>query len=115
MSRSKVETDDNGQVRLTGRLTSREVPQLYRESLGWRRDRLPEVIDLEGLERADSSALALLLEWRSWAEQAGTAMRFIHVPRSLCVMASLSQIEGLLGWRTMDFDDESNGGGPCCG
>lgn len=108
-----MKPDHNGQVRLSGRLTSREVPQLYRESLDWRRDRLPEVIDLEGLERADSSALALLLEWRSWAEQAGTGMRFIHVPRSLCVMASLSQIEGLLGWRTLDFNKEREDG-ECC-
>lgn len=99
-----LKADAEGRVALSGKLTSRQVPQLYRDSSVWQREGLPEIIDLAGVERTDSSALALLLEWRSWAESAGTELRIINVPRSLCVMASLSQIGQLLGWRAMDFE-----------
>ena len=109
-----MKADANGRLGLSGRLTSAEVSALYRQSLGWRKSGAPEVIDLAEVEHADSSALALLLEWRAWAEQADQPIRFINIPRSLCVMASLSQIEGLLGWRTLDFDHEGETG-QCCG
>lgn len=99
---------------MSGRLGSAAVAALYRDSLTWRNERLPEVVDLGAVEHADSSALALLMEWRSWAEKTGRSIRFINVPRSLCVMASLSQIEGLLGWRTLDFDHDGETG-QCCG
>lgn len=108
-----MKADADGRVSLNGRLTSAEVPEIYRGSLDWRRDGLPAEIDLSGVERADSSALALLLEWRAWAERAGRPIRFVQVPRALCIMASLSQVEGLLGWRTIDFDDEGDTG-QCC-
>lgn len=108
-----MKPDADGCVHLSGSLTSREVPGLYRDSLGWRRDGLPETVDLAAVDKADSSALALLLEWRAWAETADRGMRFVNIPRSLCVMASLSQIEDLLGWRTIDFDAEGDDG-QCC-
>ncbi len=111
MSTLKAEPD--GRIALQGALTSREVAGLYRQSLAWHSAGLPGLIDLEGVEQADSSALALLLEWRSWAIEADHELRIINVPRSLCVMASLSQIEGLLGWRTLDFNS-GNEDGQCC-
>lgn len=109
-----MKPDADGRLVLSGRLDSAEVSALYRQSLDWRKTGLPKVVDLGGVEHADSSALALLLEWRAWAEKAGQSIRFVHVPRSLCIMASLSQIEGLLGWRTVDFDDDGEFA-PCCG
>lgn len=109
-----MKADPAGRLALSGRLNSAEVAALYRHSQDWRKHGLPQVIDLAGVEHADSSALALLLEWRAWAEQAGQPIRFINVPRSLCIMASLSQIESLLGWRTVDFDANEESGS-CCG
>lgn len=111
---STLKADSDGRVALSGALTSRQVPSLFRDSQIWRRQGLPDEIDLAGVERTDSSALALLLEWKSWAKASGQPVRFINPPRSLCVLASLSQIGELLGWRALDFDD--NGGqDACCG
>ena len=108
-----MKADAEGRVTLQGALTSREVPALYRQSRSWQHDGLPELIDLANIVRADSSALALLLEWRSWADAAEHDIRFINVPRSLCVLASLSQISQLLGWRSLDFDS-SEETDTCC-
>ncbi|MEE4294988.1 MAG: STAS domain-containing protein [Wenzhouxiangella sp.] len=111
---STLKADSDGRVALTGALTSRQVPAVFRDSQIWRSKGVPGVIDLAGVDRTDSSALALLLEWKSWAQAAGQTVRFINPPRSLCVFASLSQIGELLGWRTLDFDDNGEQDS-CCG
>lgn len=85
--------------RVSGPLTVAEVPDRYAASLS-RRDGegLPEAVDLAAVERTDSSALALLLEWSSWAHKAGRELEFRDPPRSLRVIAGLSDASGLLGW-----------------
>ena len=84
--------------RITGELTSREVPALYKRSLAWRTGALPATIDLAAVTRADSSALALLLEWQSWAHGRGSHIQFTHPPGALLTFASLSDVGDLLGW-----------------
>lgn len=86
--------------RLQGRLTVDEVPEIYREHLDWESQGPPGTIDLSGLEATDSSAVALLLEWMSWARKAGTDIRFDHPPEALRTIAGLSQVDKLLGWNT---------------
>ena len=109
-----LKADSEGCIALSGPLTSREVPGLFRDSQPWQSKGMPEIVDLSAVEKADSSALALLLEWASWAQAANRPIRFINVPRALCVLASLSQIGDLLGWKTLDFDG-SDEEGRCCG
>lgn len=102
--------DAEGRLALDGALTSRQVPSLYRASQAWRHSGMPAIIDLAEVDHTDSSALALLLEWKSWAQSANHAIRFINVPRSLCVLASLSQIGELLGWKKLDFESAEETG-----
>ena len=90
----------DGEIRLTGALTAREVPGIFRESLDWKHAGLPARIDLSGLEQTDSSAVALFLEWLSWARADGRSMSFERPPESLRIMASLSQADTLLGWES---------------
>jgi phospholipid transport system transporter-binding protein len=85
-------------VRLSGRLTVKEVPTVYRERLDWRESGPPDRIDLSGLEASDSSAVALLLEWKYWARRAGRDVRFDNPPEALRTIAGLSQVDKLLGW-----------------
>jgi phospholipid transport system transporter-binding protein len=95
-------SDDDGELRLTGRLTVNEVPGVYSERLDWREHGPPERIDLSGLEASDSSAVALLLEWKRWARRAGRDIRFDDPPEALRTIAGLSQVDGLLGWKRED-------------
>lgn len=86
-------------IALRGDLTAREVPRCYAESLAWRRaESLPLAVDLAGVERTDSSVLALLLEWQAWARARGTAIEFHNPPAALKTFASLSAASALLGW-----------------
>ena len=56
-------------------------------------------VDLAGVERADSAALALLLEWRRAADRAGCALAFSNVPEGLGAIADASGVDELLGLR----------------
>lgn len=94
MSKQDAET-----FRLEGRLTVDEVPTVYREHRHWKKDGPPGVIDLSDLEATDSSAVALLLEWLSWARARGGEIRFEHPPEALRTIAGLSQMDRLLGWK----------------
>lgn len=89
---------DENNVELSGPLTVQEVPGVYRTSLGWRKAGLPAVVDLANVEQADSSAVALLLEWLSWARAAGRPLTFANPPESLRIMAALSEVDTLLDW-----------------
>lgn len=83
-------------LRLNGDLTAAEVSALYRRHFGPDADRPPARIDLSGIERADSSALALLLAWRALAGERG--IEFLQPPTGLRAMAQVSEISTLLGW-----------------
>jgi phospholipid transport system transporter-binding protein len=54
-------------------------------------------VDLSGVEEGDSAGLALLIEWRCWARQAGVTLRFEHVPASLRAIADISEVTAMLG------------------
>jgi len=87
-------------LRLQGHLTAREVTDCHQQSLSWRRGaRLPGVVELREVERIDSSALALLLEWQSWARAKGATIEFRNPPEALRTFASLSAASDLLGWQ----------------
>lgn len=53
--------------------------------------------DLAGVEKADSSALALMLGWRREAQQAAITLSFIHCPADILALAQLCGVAGLLG------------------
>lgn len=94
--------------RLSGPLTVSEVPDVYVRSVV-QRDRagLPVSVHLEGVEKTDSSALALLLEWASWARREGSSLEFLSPPDSLRVIAALSDADELLGWPSTDEAGEA--------
>ena len=91
-----VKTDH--QAHLEGILTVEEVPAVYQQSLEWKTSELPSSIDLSRLEKTDSSAVALLLEWQSWAHTQNKVIKFLNPPDSLRTIAGLSQVDSLLGW-----------------
>ncbi|MCA1779092.1 MAG: STAS domain-containing protein [Xanthomonadaceae bacterium] len=93
---------DNGPFRLEGRLTVDEVPGVYHEHLEWKDEGLPATIDLSGLQATDSSTVALLLEWLSWARRAGQALKLENPPDALLTIAGLSQVNDILGWENAE-------------
>jgi phospholipid transport system transporter-binding protein len=54
------------------------------------------VLDLEGVTRADSSGLALMLEWTEEARRRGRGIRYRGVPDALLNIARFSNVLDLL-------------------
>lgn len=88
----------SGSHRIEGDLTCDEVPAVWARHRSWKESGIPEIIDLSGVGLADSSGVALLLEWLAWARRQQRPLRFDNAPDSLRTIASLSQVDGLLGW-----------------
>lgn len=93
----------SGALELTGDLTLATVAGWHeRFKTASRSDGLPEEIDLSAVDRADTSALALLLEIESWARAAGQSIRWTEPPPGLRVLADLTGASSLLNWTNKD-------------
>jgi len=54
------------------------------------------VVDLSGVERANSAGLALLLEWLEVAHAGGLSLSYVHLPESLQRLAAVSNLDAVL-------------------
>jgi len=84
---------------LAGPLSFESLPQVLAESDAFEaRPSLPEklVIDFSGITEVDSSAVALLLEWRRRAHAHGKALVFVNLPANLLALAELYGVTDLI-------------------
>ena len=87
---------------LQGDLTASSVPEVYASFIQSSLDDWPSAVDLAGVQRADSSALALLLALKNRASQAQKTLNVVNPPSALVTLADLSGISELLGWPTIN-------------
>jgi phospholipid transport system transporter-binding protein len=98
-------TEDMRVIELEGDLTVNGVAAVHkRHGELFAGGETPTVVDLAAVESADSSALALLLEWQALARRRGARLEFRSPPDSLRVIARLTGVDGLLGWRGPEAD-----------
>jgi phospholipid transport system transporter-binding protein len=96
MPNTSIAAAGAGKIALNGSLTVDAVARLLRDG----RRLMAEagqsvVIDLGGVERADSAGLALLVDWLAWAQQRGQKLEFTHMPTVLQALAGLSEIQSI--------------------
>ncbi len=53
-------------------------------------------MDCAEVGASDSAGLAVLIEWLAWARRNGRELSFSNVPETLCAIARICEIEGLL-------------------
>ncbi|RMG30807.1 MAG: STAS domain-containing protein [Gammaproteobacteria bacterium] len=53
-------------------------------------------IDLQGVQRADSAGLALLIEWMRRAHHRGLPLRFLNMPPQMLAIARASSLDHVL-------------------
>ncbi|MCP4995779.1 MAG: STAS domain-containing protein [Gammaproteobacteria bacterium] len=96
MSHIGVKPGEPETLQVFGDLTFATVSGVLRasEMLSGGRDHL--TYDLSAVQRTDSAALALLLEWRSRARVRGGDASFLGLPESLLDIARLSNADSLL-------------------
>lgn len=95
MSATRLQTADDGRLMLSGELSMATVPALLKQ-LDWRQGETEIRIDLQGVERADSAGVALLIEWRRAAAQQQRTIDFQNIPSQMLAIARLSGVDELL-------------------
>lgn len=84
---------------LTGALSFETLPAVLAQSAEYEaRADLPErlTIDFAGITGVDSSAVALLLEWRRQALRRKKTLEFVNLPATLLALARLYGVEDLI-------------------
>ncbi len=84
---------------LTGALSFETLPAVLAQSAEYTaRTDLPErlTIDFAGITAVDSSAVALLLEWRREALRLKKVLEFINLPANLLSLATLYGVAELI-------------------
>jgi phospholipid transport system transporter-binding protein len=84
---------------LDGALSFETLPDVLRASEEYAaRPDLPDrlTIDFAGIDAIDSSAVALLLEWRRQALRRGKKLDFVNLPGNLLALATLYGVENLI-------------------
>ena len=86
-------------LRLEGELAFETLPAVLAQSAEYAaRTDLPErlTIDFSGITGVDSSAVALLLEWRRLAARRGKTLVFENLPANLLALAQLYGVADLI-------------------
>ena len=86
-------------LKLDGALSFETLPDVLRASEEYAaRADLPErlTIDFAGIDAVDSSAVALLLEWRRQAARRGKKLDFVNLPAPLVALATLYGVDELI-------------------
>lgn len=87
----------SGRVHVSGPVTFATVPYLSKLALSFVQIKpIPSLIDLSKVTQADSSALALLLEWQAWAKQKQHQFTLVNVPASLIALGRVMGVDQLL-------------------
>ena len=84
---------------LQGALSFETVPGVLAESARYaERPDLPDrlTIDFAAITAVDSSAVALLLEWRRVAQRRGKTLVFVNLPANLLALAKLYGVTELI-------------------
>lgn len=84
---------------LEGALSFESLPGVLAQSAEYTaRTDLPErlTIDFAGITAVDSSAVALLLEWRRQAMGRGKTLEFVNLPANLLALATLYGVAELI-------------------
>jgi phospholipid transport system transporter-binding protein len=86
-------------LRLEGALSFETLPRVLEASDAYEaRDDLPQrlTIDFSAVTEVDSSAVALLLEWRRRAAARGKTLIFVNLPDPLMALAGLYGVAELI-------------------
>jgi phospholipid transport system transporter-binding protein len=95
-----VNTSVEGEIlALEGALSFETLPEVLAQSAEYAaRPDLPDrlTIDFSAITGVDSSAVALLLEWRRQAQARGKALVFVNLPPNLLALAELYGVADLI-------------------
>lgn len=92
-----LEQHEDGCLTLKGVLTMQTVPALEKQArLMFDGKQGKMCIDLAAVQHADSSALALLLEWQRLARRLDIEVTYRNLPQQLMQIGQVSELQDIL-------------------
>lgn len=93
---ARLETTGEGSFRLSGELSFKSVPAIWRRGLEAFISAPKIEIDLQGIKRSDSAGLALLIEWQRLAMKANKSVSYLNMPAQMLAIARASSLDQIL-------------------
>ncbi len=93
---AQLEDDGDGGFILRGELDVDSVTTLWRESAERFRGLNRLSVDLAGVQRSDSSGVALLVAWLRQARQQHQDLKFLHTPTQMRAIIRVAELDELL-------------------
>jgi phospholipid transport system transporter-binding protein len=100
--------DAEGRYSLRGGLTFATASEALNETGGLFARRTGLVLDLGGVDRADSAGVALMIEWLRRAKASGVELRYARLPKSLQAIIRVSGVEELIPVEGAGTEYETN-------
>jgi phospholipid transport system transporter-binding protein len=95
-SQANIQTKQDNTLEITGVVDFYSSPELLRRGRGYMKGRTAMAISFAGVERVDSSAAALMLEWWREAQKRNIELSFSDLPDMLVSLLSVCGLEGRL-------------------
>jgi phospholipid transport system transporter-binding protein len=96
MKTAQFKMADDGRLLLSGELSMDTVPELLKQDYVQSESDGDIRVDLQGVERADSAGVALLIEWQRSASRQQRSISFQNIPSQMMAIARLSGVDELL-------------------
>lgn len=96
MKPAQLVKSEDGRLLVSGELSMDTVPGLLQQESLQAGDDDEIRVDLQGVERADSAGVALLIDWQRTANQQQRKIRFQNTPSQMLAIARLSGVDELL-------------------
>lgn len=93
-------------IALDGRLDQDNAAARLAASENWFGGGQPLIVDLAGVERADSAGVALLLAWQRRAIASGVDLQFANIPAGIRAFIDLCGLTSVL---SVEYPDNSAG------
>jgi phospholipid transport system transporter-binding protein len=96
MSQAALRAGQDGRLSLEGELSFETVVKLLGEIRRLLNQGVEIQVDLQGVSRADSAGLALLVEWMRIANELGKSIQFLNIPQQMLAIARVSGLDQVL-------------------
>ncbi len=96
MTDFSLENTGENNYQLGGVLDFHTVPSALEDSRKLFKPGATIDIDLSRVSKANSAAMALLIEWKSIARDVGSTVRFLQIPSQIKRLAEVCRVEELL-------------------
>ena len=87
---------EDGCFILTGTLSFKTVPIIWRQGLDLFSQAPSLLLDLSGVTRSDSAGVALLIEWMRFARSHNKPISYINMPSQMLAIVRASSLDTIL-------------------